>query len=180
MCDCINRTFFALRCYQSKLSPAIIKVFVHILKFSPAKKHNVNFLLSYFSVRKSTKSQQGGLTPSSFRTTGGVHELVAGSSAWQVCAAKGQCKSRRFYRSPRFHLYHACEYITRKSRADSCTHCPTHIQIRATPSPVFSFFRILRLNRSCDLYDGNAGRSGNCTCCRICRKCCRRHCYLIR
>ena len=24
-----------------------------------------------------TKSQQGGLTPSSFRTTGGVHELVA-------------------------------------------------------------------------------------------------------
>ena len=26
---------------------------------------------------KSTKSQQGGLTPSSFRTTGGVHELVA-------------------------------------------------------------------------------------------------------
>ena len=62
----------------------------------------------------------------------------------------------------------------------ACTHCPTHIQIRATPSPVFSFFRILRLNRSCDLYDGNAGRSGNCTCCRICRKCCRRHCYLIR
>ena len=77
MCDCINRTFFALRCYQSKLSPAIIKVFVHILKFSPAKKHNVNFLLSYFSVRKSTKSQQGGLTPSSFRTSCGVHELVA-------------------------------------------------------------------------------------------------------
>ena len=26
---------------------------------------------------KSTKSQQGGLTPSSFRTTGGVHESVA-------------------------------------------------------------------------------------------------------
>ena len=23
----------------------------------------------------------------------------------------------------------------------ACTHCPTHIQIRATPSPVFSFFR---------------------------------------
>ena len=37
----------------------------------------VTFLLSYFSVKKSTKSQQGGLTPSSFRTTGGVHELVA-------------------------------------------------------------------------------------------------------
>ena len=39
-----------------------------------------------------TKSQQGGLTPSSFRTTGGVHELVAGSSAWQVRAAKDKSK----------------------------------------------------------------------------------------
>ena len=96
MCDCANRTFFALRCYQSKLSPAIIKVFVHILKFSPAKKHNVNFLLSYFSVTKSTKSQQGGLTPSSFRTTGGVHELVAGSSAWQVRAAQNKAKIGSF------------------------------------------------------------------------------------
>ena len=41
------------------------------------KKDKETFLLSYFSVTKSTKSQQGGLTPSSFRTTGGVHELVA-------------------------------------------------------------------------------------------------------
>ena len=92
MCDCINRTFFALRCYQSKLSPAIIKVFVHILKFSPAKKHKETFLLSYFSVTKSTKSQQRGLAPSSFRTTGGVHELVAGSSAWRVRATKDKAK----------------------------------------------------------------------------------------
>ena len=45
------------------------------------------FLLSYFSVKKSTKSQQGGLTPSSFQTTCGVHELVARSSAWRVRAA---------------------------------------------------------------------------------------------
>ena len=44
---------------------------------SPAKKHKVTFLLSYFSVTKSTKSQQGGLAPSSFQTTGGVHESVA-------------------------------------------------------------------------------------------------------
>ena len=41
---------------------------------SPAKKHKETFLLSYFSVTKSTKSQQGGLAPSSLRTTGGVHE----------------------------------------------------------------------------------------------------------
>ena len=26
-------------------------------------------------------------------------------------------------RSPWLHLYHACEHITRKNRADSCTHC---------------------------------------------------------
>ena len=44
---------------------------------SLAKKHKETFPLSYFSVKKSTKSQQGGLTPSSFRTTGGVHEFVA-------------------------------------------------------------------------------------------------------
>ena len=41
------------------------------------------FLL-YFSVKKSTKSQQGGLAPSSFRTTGGVHESVAR-------AVRGEC-----------------------------------------------------------------------------------------
>ena len=45
---------------------------------------------------KSTKSQQGGLTPSSFRTTGGVHELVAGCSAWRVRAARGKDKVGRF------------------------------------------------------------------------------------
>ena len=41
---------------------------------------------------KSTKSQQGGLAPSSFRTTGGVHELVVRSSAWQVRAAQDKTK----------------------------------------------------------------------------------------
>ena len=35
------------------------------------------FPFSDFCMTKSTKSQQGGLTPSSFRTTGGVHESVA-------------------------------------------------------------------------------------------------------
>ena len=45
---------------------------------------------------KSTKSQQGGLTPSSFQTTGGVHELVARSSAWQVCAGKDKVKIDSF------------------------------------------------------------------------------------
>ena len=44
---------------------------------SPAKKHEVTFIFSYLCVTKSTKSQQGGLAPSSFQTTGGVHESVA-------------------------------------------------------------------------------------------------------
>ena len=43
-------------------------------------------------MKKSTKSQQRGLAPSSFRTSCGVHELVAGSSAWQVRAARGKAK----------------------------------------------------------------------------------------
>ena len=86
------------------------------------KRHEVNFLLSYFSVKKSTKSQQGRLAPSSFRTTGGVHELVAR-------AMRGECVRQRternsaVLRSSQLHLYHACEHITRESRADSCTHC---------------------------------------------------------
>ena len=36
---------------------------------SPAKYHKVTFPLSYFCMTKSTKSQQGGLAPSSFQTT---------------------------------------------------------------------------------------------------------------
>ena len=39
-----------------------------------------------------TKSQQGGLAPSSFRTSCGVHELVARSSAWRVRASNDKVK----------------------------------------------------------------------------------------
>ena len=75
-----------------------IPLFVLFVLFGQAKrtlkekKHEETFIFSYFSVKKSTKSQQGGLAPSSFRTIGGVHELVAGSSAWQVRAAKDKVK----------------------------------------------------------------------------------------
>ena len=41
-------------------------------------------LLALFTDKKRGKSQQGGLAPSSFRTTGGVHELVAR-------AVRGKC-----------------------------------------------------------------------------------------
>ena len=69
-----------------------------------------------------TKSQQGGLTPSSFRTTGGVHELVARVMRGKYVRQMAKRKSA-VSRSPQSHLYHASEHITRESRADSCTHC---------------------------------------------------------
>ena len=72
----------------------------------------ITFLLSYFSVTKSTKSQQGGLAPSSFRTSGGVHELVARSSVWRVRAAKdivkvgGFAALRNFNHTTRANIAH--------------------------------------------------------------------------
>ena len=89
---------------------------------SPAKNHKETFPLSYFCVTKSTKSQQGGLTPSSFRTSCGVHELVAGSSAWRARATNSKVKVDSLALSATS-CYHACEHSARKSRADSCTHC---------------------------------------------------------
>ena len=61
---------------------------------SPAKKHEETFIFSYFCVTKSTKSQQGGLAPSSFQTTGGVHEVVARAVRGKVRAAKVDGASR--------------------------------------------------------------------------------------
>ncbi len=80
------------------------------------------FLIALLSDQKRGKSQQGGLAPSSFRTSCGVHELVAR-------AMRGKCMRQRAYNevdnfvSSAISYYHACEHITRKSRADSCTHC---------------------------------------------------------
>ena len=70
---------------------------------------------------KSTKSHLRGLS-SLLKNTFRVHELVAGSSAWQVRAANSKVKSDSLALSA-ISYYHACEHITRKSRADSCTHC---------------------------------------------------------
>ena len=68
------------------------------------------FLLSYFSVTKSTKSHQRERSPlfeSSFR----VHELVARSSAWRARAANGKVKVGDFAALrnlilPRVRTYH--------------------------------------------------------------------------
>ena len=53
------------------------------------KNYNDTFLLSYFSVTKSTKSHQRERSPL-FENSSRVHELVAGSSARRVRAAKGR------------------------------------------------------------------------------------------
>ena len=55
----------------------------------------VTFLLSRFSVKKSTKSHQRELSPL-FDISSRVHELVAISSAWRVCAAKDKVKIGSF------------------------------------------------------------------------------------
>ena len=59
---------------------------------SPAKKHEETFPLSYFCMTKSTKSQQGGLAPSSFRTTVRRARVSRASHAWRVRAVNGRAK----------------------------------------------------------------------------------------
>ena len=133
MCDCANRTFFALRCYQSKLSPAIIKVFVHILKFSPAKKHKITFLFSRFSLTKSAAkvSKEDSRRPP-LRTSVRRARVSRTRRAWRVRAAKDRAKIGSFA-LPATSYY---EHSARKSRADSCTHC-----LHAIPKqePMLSF-----------------------------------------
>ena len=88
---------------------------------SPVKNHKATFLLSYFSVTKSTKSHQRERYPL-FENSSRVHELVGRSSAWQVRAIKDKVKVGGFA-LPAISYYHACEHSARKSRAYSCTHC---------------------------------------------------------
>ena len=116
------------------------------------KNHEATFLLSRFSLTKSAaKVSKEDLrrppsepcpvsaTPTNalraLVNSRGVHELVAGCSAWQVCATNGKAKVGSLT-LPAISYYHACEHITRKSRADSCTHC-----LHALPKqePMLSF-----------------------------------------
>ena len=79
------------------------------------------FLLSYFSVTKSTKSQQREHSPL-FANSLRVHEFVAQVMRGKRVRQRGKAKIGGFALSA-ISYYHACEHITRKSRADSCTHC---------------------------------------------------------
>ena len=69
-------------------------------------KKKVVILLSYFSVTKSTKSHLRGFSIL-LKITFRVHELVAGSSAWQVRAAKDRAKVGSFA------ALHGFSYTTR-------------------------------------------------------------------
>ena len=102
---------------RKSLKEESVPLFVLFVLFGQAKRtlkekyHKGTFLFLYFCMTKSTKSQQGGLTPSSFRTSCGVHELVARSSAWQVCTARDKSKIGGFAAPrnlilPRVRTYH--------------------------------------------------------------------------
>ena len=94
---------------------------------SPAKILKETFLLSYFCVTKSTKSHLRGfsiLLKIFFR----VHELVARAMRGEYVRHLAKQKLAVLLLSATSY-YHACEHITRKSRADSCTHC-LHARIK--------------------------------------------------
>ena len=102
-----------------KATPVYIRFVENNFAFSAVrKKYKDAFLFSYFSVTKSTKSHLRGLSPLSRRrqpthcvhwfippllkNSLRVHELVAGSSAWQVRAVKGGAKVGSFTTSHDF------------------------------------------------------------------------------
>ena len=85
------------------------------------KNHKDTFLLSYFSVTKSTKSHQRERSPL-FENSSRVHELVAGAVRGE-CVRQGIKQKSVVLPLSAISYCHACEHITRDSRADSCTHC---------------------------------------------------------
>ena len=114
-------------CRRRRDGSQSIPLFVLFVLFGQAKRalkeknHNVTFPLSYFCVTKSTKSHLRGLS-TLLKNTLRVHELVAR-------AMRGKCVRQKLmvqvvsFALPAISYYHACEYVTRDSRADSCTHC---------------------------------------------------------
>ena len=86
------------------------------------KNHEVTFLLlALLSDQKRGKSHLRGFSIL-LKITFRVHELVARAMRGKRVRQRAERKSA-VSRYPQFQLYHACEHITRDSRADSCTHC---------------------------------------------------------
>ena len=104
---------------RKRLKEEYFPLFVLFVLFGQAKRtlkeknHKVTFLLSYFCMTKSTKSHLRGLS-SLLKNTFRVHELVAGSSAWQVRAANGRAKAGSFTASRNLILPRARTHHTRK------------------------------------------------------------------
>ena len=114
-------------CRRRRDGSQYLPLFVLFVLFGQAKRtlkeknHNVTFLLSHFSLTKSTKSHLRGLS-SLLKIFFRVHELVARAMRGKCVRQMAKRKSA-VLRSPRLQLYHACEHSARDSRADSCTHC---------------------------------------------------------
>ena len=98
-----------------------------------------------------TKSQQGGLAPSSFRITGGVHELVARSSAWQVRAARGKGKIGNFAATRNFN---------NTTRANMSHEIAEQIRARIVCTPAESAWRGLTHMRSICVGVAETGHRG--------------------
>ncbi len=96
------------------------------------------FPLWYFSVTKSTKSHQRERSPlfeNSSPCHGDANQRTACIGSFPACTSQSRkpcvesaCSKWPMVQVVSFALpatsyYHACEHITRKSRADSCTHC---------------------------------------------------------
>ena len=81
------------------------------------------FFFSRFSLTKSAAkvSKEDSRRPPS-EPPCGVHELVAREMRGKCGGTSGMAKIGGFALSA-ISYYHACEHITRNSRADSCTHC---------------------------------------------------------
>ena len=96
-------------CRRRRDGSQYFPLFVLFVLFGQAKRtlkdkyHKETFLLSYFSVTKSTKSQQGGLAPSSFRTSVRRARVGRASHAWRACAAGGAERKSVVLRSPQLH-----------------------------------------------------------------------------
>ncbi len=121
----------------------------------PLKKHNITFPLSYFCVTKSTKSQQGGLTPSSFRTTGGVHELVARALRGKCVRQQSKAKISSFA-TPR--------NLTHTTRANISHEIAEQIRARIVRTPAESVWRGLTHMRSMCVGVAETGHRGSVLC----------------
>ena len=126
---------------RKRLKEEFFPLFVLFVLFGQAKRtlkeknHNVTFPLSYFSVTKSTKSHIRERSPL-LHISSRVHELVARAMRGKCVRQMAERKSAILPLSATSY-YHACEHITRKSRADSCTHClHARYKCRAGVTPV--------------------------------------------